>query len=258
MKRLILLMFLLIRALIFANKGNYDVTKYRQDVINYAMAQVGKGYSQANRMGANTYDCSSFVDRSSQAAGMSSVTGANTKNWANTTVSMSSGAKATKIAPNQIKPGDAILFNGHVVYAIGTANGCNIDVVHASNSKPYPQGGVKVSKGYNICKSHGGYLGVITAEQVLINNGYTPVNSDGTVAIPPTGSAIEGTGNSDSEAQTRKFSKEVYGVDWDKMSQKFLDQINIGVDKLLGGIGYFMVIMCCIDFTYYLIKKKGS
>ena len=42
------------------------------------------------------------------------------------------------------------------------------------------------------------------------------------------------------------------------MSQKFLDQINIGVDKLLGGIGYFMVIMCCIDFTYYLIKKKGS
>ena len=244
MKRLILLMFLLIGALIFANKGNYDVTKYRQDVINYAMAQVGKGYSQANRMGVNTYDCSSFVDRSSQAAGMNSVTGANTKNWANTTVSMSSGAKATKIAPNQIKPGDAILFNGHVVYAIGTANGCNIDVVHASNSKPYPQGGVKVSKGYNICKSHGGYLGVITAEQVLINNGYTPVNSDGTVAIP--------------EAQTRKFTKEVYVVDWDKMSQRFLDQINIGVDKLLGGIGYFMVIMCCIDFTYYLIKKKGS
>ena len=81
---------------------------------------------------------------------MSSVTGANTKNWANTTASMRAGAKATKIATNQIKPGDAILFNGHVVYAIGIANGCSIDVVHASNSKPYPKGGVKVSKGYNI------------------------------------------------------------------------------------------------------------
>ena len=77
--------------------------------------------------------------------------------------------------------------------------------------------------------------------------------------ITPIGSEINGlSGGGNSEAQTRGFSKEVYVVDWDKVSQKFLDQINVGVDKLLGGIGYLMVIMCCIDFTYYLIKKKGN
>ena len=120
MKKIVISLFFILNliAVSAGNKGNYDVAKYRQDVVNYAMAQVGKAYSQANRMGANTYDCSSFVDRTSQAAGMSSVTGANTKNWANTTSSMRAGAKATKIATNQIKPGDAILFNGHVVYAI--------------------------------------------------------------------------------------------------------------------------------------------
>ena len=124
MKKIVISLFFILNLITVSagNKGNYDVAKYRQDVVNYAMAQVGKAYSQANRMGANTYDCSSFVDRTSQAAGMSSVTGANTKNWANTTASMRAGAKATKIANNQIKPGDAILFNGHVVYAIGIAN----------------------------------------------------------------------------------------------------------------------------------------
>ena len=261
MKKIVISLFFILNliAVSAGNKGNYDVAKYRQDVVNYAMAQVGKAYSQANRMGANTYDCSSFVDRTSQAAGMSSVTGANTKNWANTTASMRAGAKATKIATNQIKPGDAILFNGHVVYAIGIANGCSIDVVHASNSKPYPKGGVKVSKGYNICKAHGGYSGVITAEQVLINNGYTPVNSDGTVAVPPAGSTVSANGGHSGNNASTASTKSSLSVDWDNIQNEFVQMINSGIEKMTPGLLVLLSVLTVFEIMWilygYIVKN---
>jgi|GEM_PF-604218 hypothetical protein len=257
MKRLIFSAFLLIGISMFANKGNYDVAKYRQNVINYAMAQVGKAYSQANRMGANTYDCSSLIDRASQAAGMNSVTGANTRNWANTTASMRTGAKATKIATNQIKPGDAILFNGHVVYAISNANGCSVDVVHASNSKPYPKGGVKVSRGYNICKAHGGYLGVISAEQVLINNGYTPVNSSGQVITPPAGSSTNSSERKtsfDPNKGTKGKTEQTLEINFNKISNRIVEYIVDGAKEYFPDLKILLSILFAFELYFFFYE----
>ena len=52
MKKIVISLFFILNLITVSagNKGNYDVAKYRQDVVNYAMAQVGKAYSQANRM----------------------------------------------------------------------------------------------------------------------------------------------------------------------------------------------------------------
>ena len=41
---------------------------------------------------------------------------------------------------DQALPGDLLLYSGHVAIYMG-----NNKVVHASNSAPYPKGGIKVS-----------------------------------------------------------------------------------------------------------------
>ena len=52
-------------------------------------------------------------------------------------------AKPVKIAVEDLKPGDLIFYyanNSHVGIYIGDGK-----IVHASNSAPYPQGGIKIS-----------------------------------------------------------------------------------------------------------------
>lgn len=233
-----------------ANKGNYSVSKYRQDVLNYAMAQVGKPYSQTALRMTTHFDCSSYVDRASQAAGMNSVTGKDTRKWANSTASMRAGANPKKIPKDQIKAGDAILFNGHVVYALGTPKGCHVDVVHASNSKPYPRGGVKVSKNYNICTNHGGYVGVITAEQVLINNGYTPVDDNGQVSVPPAGSSV---GAGSTQPSNPANLSGTYEISWDAMAAEYKDMIFQGLGNIMDGFLTLLSLLTAIQIMMITI-----
>ena len=258
MKKLIFSLLFIFEIISYsASKGNYSVNKYRQDVINYAMAQVGKKYSQDYRMNPNTYDCSSLVDRASQAAGMNSVTGKDTRNWSNTTQSMRSNGRPKKIPKEQIKAGDAILFNGHVVYALGTPNGCYVDVVHASNSRPYPRGGVKVSKNYNICTNHGGYIGVISAEQVLINNGYTPVDNNGQIIIPPTGGSALPT-----RTITPANLNDTYEISWDAMATEYKRMIFEGLETIMDGfltlLSLLTVIQIMMIVTPYMFGNETN
>ena len=44
------------------------------------------------------------------------------------------------VSYSDARPGDLIFYSGHVAMYIG-----NGQIVHASNSAPYPQGGIKIS-----------------------------------------------------------------------------------------------------------------
>ncbi len=49
----------------------------------------------------------------------------------------------TGVSPSNIMPGDIVCYSGHCAIYIG-----NGQIVHASNSKPYPAGGIKISNNY--------------------------------------------------------------------------------------------------------------
>lgn len=52
-------------------------------------------------------------------------------------------------------PGDVLVWDGHVAFYMG-----GNQIVHASNSQPYPKGGIKVSSISNLQTYHGGLLAV--------------------------------------------------------------------------------------------------
>ena len=54
--------------------------------------------------------------------------------------SYSQRSEGREVSYEEIEPGDIICYDGHVALYIGGGL-----IVHASNSKPYPQGGIKVS-----------------------------------------------------------------------------------------------------------------
>ena len=257
MKKLFLLIFILFSVPIISKQ--VDSTKARQAAVNEAYRWKNQGI--VYRWGDT--DCSHLVLACYKAAGVNFRTGSAANG--RFSQSMFNGIP-NKISPGQenlLKPGDSVFFNRN-------SRGANGGVGHVGMVVENPSklcgGGALILDTYQTgktprtkcLKDHKGYVAAVSMDDMIRANGDTPVNQDGTV-ITPIGSEINGlSGGGNSEAQTRGFSKEVYVVDWDKVSQKFLDQINVGVDKLLGGIGYLMVIMCCIDFTYYLIKKKGN
>lgn len=233
-------LLLIINILIFANKKTYDEAKYRQDVLKYSLAQVGKKYSQANRMGANSFDCSSLVDRASQYAGMNSVTGANTKKWSGTTATMKKSVKRGNI--NNLKAGDVLYFNGHVGYVVENYGNGKVKMVHAANKRK----GVVVET-ISLTSGYYGrnYVGSISATDVLINNGYTPVNSNGEIIIPPAGETISADvmGNISTELDL----EEKYEVSWDEMVESYKNMIFEGLNKIMEGLLVLLTLLTILQ-----------
>ena len=103
---------------------------------------------------------------------------------------------------SSLKPGDIVHFSP---YSSGTTGHVGIVVANLGNGK------VEIvdarGKAYGVVRrvvdlsqnSH--YLGATSATQVLINNGYTPVNADGTV-VAPAGSTVPGQ-----EGRMQNFEK---------------------------------------------------
>lgn len=93
-------------------------------MLNYALSKEGYRYSQAQRMSANAFDCSSLVLRSMRAAGLDT-TGANL-----TTRTIHGDSRFTKISKSQMKPGDVLWKSGHMALYIG--NGKTIEAMTPS------------------------------------------------------------------------------------------------------------------------------
>lgn len=114
-----------------------------QAIVNYGAQFVGNPYVYGGNSLTNGIDCSGFVKQVYANFGIS---------LPRTSYELRSVGRA--VSASEIKPGDIVCYSGHVgIYA---GNG---QLLHASNSKPYPKGGIKYSN-YN-------YRTIITIRRVI-------------------------------------------------------------------------------------------
>lgn len=98
-------------------------------IVNYALQFVGNPYVWGGTSLTNGADCSGFVQQVYAHFGYS---------LPRTSSEQRSVGRA--VSYSEAQPGDIICYSGHVAIYMG-----NGQIVHASNSAPYPQGGIKVS-----------------------------------------------------------------------------------------------------------------
>lgn len=110
-------------------------------IVAYALQFVGQQYVYGGSWnGEPPYtptDCSGFVQGVFSHFGISLPRDTNSQ-WAATNT-------YTLVSPSDIQAGDVVMYYDHV----GILTGNGEEMVHASNSSPYPAGGVKTSATYN-------------------------------------------------------------------------------------------------------------
>lgn len=116
-----------------ALKGNKQFSKAsekRQQIVRYALKWVGNPYKYGGTSLTHGADCSGFTQSVMKHFGI--------KLNRSSTDQRKNGKSTSKP-----EPGDLICYYGHVALYIGDGK-----IVHASQSKPYPVGGIKVSQSY--------------------------------------------------------------------------------------------------------------
>lgn len=101
-----------------------------KQIAEYALRYVGNPYVLGGTSLTNGADCSGFTYRVYSDFGYSI-----------SRTSYQQRSNGTGVSYSEAQPGDLICYEGHVGMYIG--NGL---IVHASNSNPYPSGGIKVSQ----------------------------------------------------------------------------------------------------------------
>ncbi len=104
-----------------------------QQIANRACQYIGNPYVYGGNSLTNGIDCSGFVQQIHRLFGISTPR----DSWGQL-----AGGKAVNYS--DMLPGDVIVYSNHVAIYIG-----NNTIVHASNSKPYPAGGIKTSSPAN-------------------------------------------------------------------------------------------------------------
>lgn len=127
--------------------GGFNYTDYNmteedaqiiEQVISLAKSKIGCRYTQdlGYRNGPNSFDCSGFTNWLYKQVTGVDIGGNTSGQYEKLKGYMVEGGRSN------IQPGDIVITPGtHVVLYIGDGK-----VIHASNSKPYPQGGVKEDK----------------------------------------------------------------------------------------------------------------
>lgn len=100
-----------------------------QEVVNYALQFVGNPYVWGGTDPVNGADCSGFVQSVYAHFGV-----------ALNRTSEAQQSNGYSVPYSQAQPGDLICYGSHIAIYMG-----NGQIVHASNSAPYPAGGIKVS-----------------------------------------------------------------------------------------------------------------
>lgn len=104
-----------------------------EEIVKYALQFVGNPYVWGGTSLTNGTDCSGFTQSVYAHFGYG---------LSRTTYTQINEGKA--VSYENAKPGDLIFYDGHVTIYMGGGQ-----MVHASNSAPYPQGGIKVSNVYS-------------------------------------------------------------------------------------------------------------
>ena len=125
-----------------AANQNYTPTSYTSIIDNatgsdlgkkiakYACQYIGNPYVYGGTSLTKGADCSGFTYRVYKDFG-----------YTLDRTSYSQQSNGTEVAYKDAQPGDLVCYSGHVGIYIGGGY-----IVHASNSKPYPKGGIKVNK----------------------------------------------------------------------------------------------------------------
>ncbi len=100
-----------------------------QQIADMGCRYIGNKYVYGGNSLTSGIDCSGFVQQIHAKFGISTP---------RTSSSLRYGGKA--VSYSEMLPGDVICYSGHVAIYIG-----NNTIVHASNSAPYPRGGIKTS-----------------------------------------------------------------------------------------------------------------
>lgn len=120
--------------------GSGEGSSTGRAIVAYALEFVGQPYVWGGSWnGERPYtgtDCSGFVQGVFSHFGIH-LTRTTYTQWADT-------SSYTLVSDGNTKAGDVVMYNGHV----GILTGNGEEMVHASNSQPYPAGGVKVSPTY--------------------------------------------------------------------------------------------------------------
>lgn len=116
-----------------------DIVKsYREDLADYACNFVGNPYVWGGTSLTDGADCSGFVYTLFHMYGRDVPRGADAQYW-----------NSVHISESELKKGDLIFYGPsvydihHVVIYLGDGR-----IVHASNSAPYPDGGIKITDSY--------------------------------------------------------------------------------------------------------------
>ena len=104
-----------------------------QQIANKGCEYIGNKYVYGGNSLTNGIDCSGFVYQIHKLFGITTP---------RTSSALRSGGKA--VSWDDKLPGDVICYSGHVAIYIG-----NNTIVHASNSAPYPAGGIKTTSPAN-------------------------------------------------------------------------------------------------------------
>ena len=115
-----------------SNTSKPDNASAGQKIANKGCEYIGNPYVYGGNSLTNGIDCSGFVQQIHAKFGISTP---------RNSTSLRYGGKA--VAVSDMMPGDVVCYEGHVAIYIGGGQ-----IVHASNSKPYPAGGIKTSNAY--------------------------------------------------------------------------------------------------------------
>lgn len=113
-----------------SNPGNKALGRR---IADRACEYIGNKYVYGGNSLTNGIDCSAFVQQIHKQFGISTP---------RTSSALRTRGKA--VSYSEMLPGDVICYSGHVAIYIG-----NNTVVHASNSAPYPKGGIKTTSPAN-------------------------------------------------------------------------------------------------------------
>ena len=113
----------------------------RGEFIKAAESMLGFTYSQANRFGASSADCSSLVGRAMKMAGI-------TNNAQLTTRSIGGDSRFERISKTQMRPGDILWQSGHMGIFLG--NNRLIEASYSAKRVKYANLGNRFSYAYRI------------------------------------------------------------------------------------------------------------
>ncbi len=103
-----------------------------QSVAEYACSFVGNPYVWGGSSLTNGCDCSGFI------MSVYAHFGVSLPHYSGSLRSV-----GYEVSPAEMQPGDIVCYSGHCAIYIGDGR-----IVHASNSQPYPVGGIKISPNY--------------------------------------------------------------------------------------------------------------